>query len=236
MIDGKLSNHNSESQARHSFINALTCVTLTARLKKEQRVKKKLGRRNREKWREKRGRERDWRMRWVRKGKKQREHRQDLQKINRVSCFKGEGDTQAFHCSSQLSEANNNSRWIQQGQRTSEWEVESCRTDDEIWERRRMRRRRGQTTTLLKPHTPDVDRDCTQTQTFTTTRQNTRWFEAKYFQWKAQQHINLFYYLMIQLLLLYLTLCVCNIFFTENTREGKNAIRIWSWFKLAFHT
>lgn len=156
---------------------------------------------------------------WERE-KKQREHRQDLQKINRVSCFKGEGDTQAFHCSSQLSEANNNSRWIQQGQRTSEWEVESCRTDDEIWERRRRRRRRGQTTTLLKPHTPDVDRDCTQTQTFTTTRQNTRWFEAKYVQWKAQQHINLFYYLMIQLLLLYLTfLCVCNIFFTENTRE-----------------
>lgn len=53
-------------------------------------------------------------------GEKQREHRQDLQKINRVSCFKGEGDTQAFHCSSQLSEANNNSRWIQRGQRTSE--------------------------------------------------------------------------------------------------------------------
>lgn len=55
------------------------------------------------------------------KGKeRKREHRQNLQKINRVSCFKGEGHTQAFHCSSQLSEANNNSRWIQQGQRMSE--------------------------------------------------------------------------------------------------------------------
>ncbi len=83
---------------------------------------------------------------WERKRK--REHRQNLQKINRVSCFKGEGDTQAFHCSSQLSEANNNSRWIQQGQRMSEWEVESCRTDDEMWERRR---RRGQNNPVLKP-------------------------------------------------------------------------------------
>ncbi len=132
---------------------------------------------------------------WERKRK--REHRQNLQKINRVSCFKGEGDTQAFHCSSQLSEANNNSRWIQQGQRMSEWEVESCRTDDEMWERRR---RRGQNNPVLKPHTPDVDfyRDGAQTQTFITT---TRCFKDK-----------------ILILLFYFLFC-CYFWFTDNNRQ-----------------
>ncbi len=152
---------------------------------------------------------------WERKRK--REHRQNLQKINRVSCFKGEGDTQAFHCSSQLSEANNNSRWIQQGQRMSEWEVESCRTDDEMWERRR---RRGQNNPVLKPHTPDVDfyRDGAQTQTFITT---TRCFKDKilFFYW----------FILFFILLLFLV-------HRQQQTETKNGIGTRSELKPAFLT
>ncbi len=136
MIDGKLSNHDSFLQRIPSmtlihkrthmcdFNNSVKKGVESEKLRKREREMEKDGDRKSGKdlglsgWGE-----------WERKERKRGAQTEHPETKTGVSCFKAEGDTQAFHCSSQLSEANITAEWIQQAK---EWVSEKWRAAEQM--------------------------------------------------------------------------------------------------------